>query len=337
MHRGLPDPEEFIPLEQMANTVRATLHMGSYVDSQSIVQPLQVARHAKTPGTIVGPRLAPGIRSDLFVPNEAERQEYMTEEPDGTVITNRVRVTSMGSALYHAVTGRHLLRLGHEDIDSLHSDRASLQQTLSEVGYSSCVNKEQGKDSIRISNPDSRNEFANTRLYIAGAASGPLIVKKMVEHGASFEGAKIWTPDLHTNPQAFRLDTPIIDIENYQQLHASVTALRRISAEEKLILKAPTYLGQRINNLPGVYLAQRDGTLSFNGDMSKMFGPAIQQAGEKVRLRAGDTLTDDAILDIANDARKVAQQQTGRFDRDNGNHAFMTGQDVHSIMDAMNS
>ena len=339
-HRGKPHIEEFLPLVQMETTTHATLRMGGFIDEQNIVRPVEVQRYSKPPGQLVGKRLEPDIRTDLFIPTEDDRKDYETVGPDGVPTVNHIRVYSIESSLYHALSGAHQIKLNEQHVDRQRERHASLQKKLTEAGYTHARNTEQFKDSIRISKAEKPSpEFAHTRLYVSSGACGALLLQRMIENGAEFSGAKVWVPDLHTRPQRFRFDTPIVNIRTHRQLQSTVRALREVAnGQESLIYDdVPLLFGQAIEGLPGAYLAQSDNDMSFNGDMRYLFGSAIQQAGERIKLCAGDVVTQDTITKIAIGARAIAQQNVGSYNRNPGNHAFLAGQDIPGIIRTINS
>ncbi len=333
-----PSHEALIDLEMMQELVVHDLHGNGRIDQEGKILPLEIERRQHDPERWVmgrGPKLEPLMTHDI-VPNPQQAKGFITEE-SGIHIRNR-SPWDPEQRLYQTLTRRKEIALTAEQVTQETADWQGLVQALDRSGqYDAADSNEQLSNGLHLTRKEQPPaEFARTRIYVQAGHRALGVTRDMIEKGADFRYAKIWYPSPTTEPQIFREDTPIFEVETFTQLESTIDVLRQLKAAGRLPepeIKIPI-IGAPVEGLDGVYVGQ-PGSTSFNIRMGELFGPALYRAYLDAPKPASQHITQEWVAQVATKARELASQKAHGLDVDPHHHAFLKDQPVDEILEML--
>lgn len=335
--RDHTSPESFVPLPMMENVIGAVLYENGRVDSNGVLQPLEIERKQHDPSKWIlgmGPKLPSIYTNDVVPPPQLVQKRGQISEEDGMIIRSRAHWDPQG-ALYNTLTHRRRINLDEPDIQGLRTDYQNLNKALGQAGTYTVSSGDQMTDALHIKLKQPQTPaFEPLRIYIAAGTHAMGLARDMINLNAVFDRVKVWTPEPTTSPQVFRSDTPIFEVNNFTQLRSTVSALRALQSIGRMPIpdRPQPLLGITIPGLPGVYAGQT-GRSSFNGEMGELFGDAIYRACLDTPMpNDGKSLDSVWLREAAIKGRAYAQENAAVMGRDPHNHAFVRGQPVAQIM-----
>lgn len=326
--------EAFVPLETIQWLILETFARGGRIDENGVVQQVEVTRiySDKKFFRSVGESIF--VRGPLL-PSMSEWNFHKERRGEKTIYYRTC--WNLHSRIYDSLTGMYDLKLTEQQRQGLTEADELLDAASRRQNYTMWLNDDY-MDHLRIHDLNGNQhgrEFEQFRFYIHAGLSAMSTMTKIIEAGARFADAKIWIPHNTTSQQRFRNDTPIIIVDNFDQLWSTARAIKTASSESLEGDSSPL-LGCHIPNLPGVYIAQTSRGKSFNGTMADLFAPAIAKAFSGFEQpQTGETVSYLWLNDLAQRARQIAYADAENKGVSQMDHAFLVGQPRDKILETI--
>lgn len=332
--------EQFMPLASMRLLVEETL--APRFDKSGKLLPLEERRRLSNSEYLSKP-LPSGERTDLVVP---PKEIVVLEQGDDKIYLGYKY--NVESALYEALTQTKIIALTASDIEILGKEKYALLQRLEGQGsYSgkidnmTQINHAIYINSVPLEQPPPKDISGNIRVYLHGGIDGVRIARRMIEEGAEFDHAKVWTPDLFEGTQRFRRDTPIFEAVTTAQLQSIINTLRTLKEKGELpeIEREQQLVGLPVDGLPGIYVGQTTSGKSFNNKMRGLFGEPIHDAilatTAQTPFHAGEIPPEGWFERTALEARKRALKKASSVGVNTQSHALLNDQDPQPIVNIL--
>lgn len=256
---------------------------------------------------------------------------FETEEATKQVWRHRSGYHNLGSYVMPLLQGRRHTPAQTTPIETARASTKEVSNLLVQKGFTVSTGSgfQQG-DALHFERSTKElSDFSTLRIYVASGLAAFGLTKQLLEIPTfDVDGGKIWFPDVEK-----RTDAPIFYVSSHEQLESVLNGLYDLKEREHLVTyPSPYSLGQRVKNLPGVYIAQAPSAKSFNRVMGDVWGEALPGALKIHNLKVGQVATEAWFKEVAQEAITIAKKIAPAFGISPQNHAFLGDEPIDDIL-----
>lgn len=325
---------EFVSLE----TARVLVGMAvaSRIDEHGVLLPIIEDRvRTHSPGRAAPPPESV-VRHDIVLP-PLERK--WVRHPEGGYVGSGFAY-GVQDYLYRGFTRPETVQLSPAEIRNVAREGVALKSALSarpDTTWFFENGRNQGAyhvDSTTTPGFPTDGLIAPVRLYLSSGIDGLRTARSIIEQGAEFAHAKVWTPQAAPGRQTIRYDVPIFEFETAAQLASTIEAVHSSGAHGDAEHVSP--VGIAVPGVVGATILQFRGS-SANEDISTFFaGPVTEACNHPdLALRTGDFMASAWLDDAAQKTQEFAARQAESAGLHPQTHALLQGQDLDVIMHAI--